>query len=722
MIFYNKKLRQLRKENKYSMEEFARKINCSRSSLSDWELARKIPKEIQVRMLAYALEVPVSEISDLKDAIISKNKISPLFKAWMNFADLDEREWFEYFETELEKVKRRNFEMRQVSVILKTLLSSFPVMFYIKDQNLRYMAANKIFLENVSVNSDIKVQEKTDYDFFSRDDARKNHAQDLNVLNSGMSVISAEDYIPGSRKKKWGLISKIPIKDNQGHIAGVIGTFIDITERKREENLRLRLEKAINSSQEVFWFGEINESLDRGFSVMFMSDAVEHVLGINKDDFSIDAWRNILHKDFKYLGKMPIAIHKFPKKLEYKIIKKDNRERWILEKIIKLNDKQIAGICIDITETKTAEKNKELLRFSIDEMKDGMIVRYLKDKNYLYINKAVSTITGYTLDTIHNYGRNFFYKSVIHKDSIKKVKEYLKGLSWPNPAYIKIKRADDQIRWLECNVTVKKLLGNDSLLVVFRDVTDDRNIHEIKDLLKKNIADVNDCIAIINIDESKLVFGNLSFKKTFGSDYIKFYQNINISAKIEKEHDFWSNGEVHPVEEFRSGNLKGELRWYKTKASEIIKSEVYGNCRIIQTTDITEKKKKEELRELIDISLSSMPDGLIIIDSETQEFVFVSKPVADIYGYPIEEIKNGGSSFFLNKILHPNYKDEHLAYHENDNFQPSATYEIIRQNGEHRLIETTGVFKIFNGRKCFIIVLRDITKRLSRTKEKLEIA
>ncbi len=245
MLFNREKFREIRKFKKFSMAELAKKAHFSRSSLSDWELGKIIPNESKIRMLAHVLEIPVSDISDLEDVVISNDDISPFFETWLNFADLNEKEWFNFFELELENVKKRYFEIRQISTILKTLLSAFPVMFYIKDQNQKYMAANNIFLDNTSISKKIKIQGKTDFYFFNRTEAKKNHTQDMLVLNSGKPEFNIEDFIPGSKKKKWGLISKIPIKDKRGQVAGIIGTFVDITERKQAESIKVLLEKNI---------------------------------------------------------------------------------------------------------------------------------------------------------------------------------------------------------------------------------------------------------------------------------------------------------------------------------------------------------------------------------------------------------------------------------------------------------------------------------------------
>ena len=70
-------------------------------------------------------------------------------------------------------------------------------------------------------------------------EAKENHDQDYNILLTGKSIIKQENYIPGSRKKKWGLINKTPIFDITGKITGIMSSFIDITDRKLAEKPKI---------------------------------------------------------------------------------------------------------------------------------------------------------------------------------------------------------------------------------------------------------------------------------------------------------------------------------------------------------------------------------------------------------------------------------------------------------------------------------------------------
>jgi PAS domain S-box-containing protein len=320
MKFYKDKFRDFRKKKKISMHEFAMLGKVSRSSLSDWELGKKTPSEARVRMFAHMLDISVAEISDLEDKTvvdIAEHDVSLFTQAWLNFADSDDEKWLTYFKEEMERVQKRNIEMRQVSIIVKTLLAALPVMFYFKDKDQKYITANKAFLENTSTFTDIDVQNKRDEFFFSNKEARDNTLHDQKVMESGQGVYNLEMFIPGTRKKKWGIVSKIPIYDNNKSIAGIIGVFVDITKRKEEERNRKVLERVINKSPNMFWAGKFLHK--NSFEFLFLSENVESIFGIPKEKFSLKRWGTVLHPEYKYLNELKMFDDNHPSVFEYKI-------------------------------------------------------------------------------------------------------------------------------------------------------------------------------------------------------------------------------------------------------------------------------------------------------------------------------------------------------------------------------------------------------------------
>ena len=97
--------------------------------------------------------------------------------------------------------------------------------------------ANDHFMKSFSLDKDFSILNKSDCDFFPKNEYAINEMQDKQVLISGKSILSEEGFIPGTRKQKWGSISKIPIYDSAGNIEGILGYFIDITSFKEKELL-----------------------------------------------------------------------------------------------------------------------------------------------------------------------------------------------------------------------------------------------------------------------------------------------------------------------------------------------------------------------------------------------------------------------------------------------------------------------------------------------------
>ncbi len=136
-----------------------------------------------------------------------------------------------------------NDKLQEAGVIIKALLSGIDSIFYIKDSDLKYITANETFLKNISLKSTYKVYGKTDEDFFSKREAKDNYLKDEKVLLTKEMLIE-EGFIPGTRNKKWGIITRTPVLDINNNISGVITNIVDISERKKTENSNELLKNA----------------------------------------------------------------------------------------------------------------------------------------------------------------------------------------------------------------------------------------------------------------------------------------------------------------------------------------------------------------------------------------------------------------------------------------------------------------------------------------------
>ncbi|MFO7445212.1 MAG: PAS domain-containing protein [Ignavibacteriaceae bacterium] len=120
-------------------------------------------------------------------------------------------------------------------MLLRTLIDNIPDAFYAKDLECRKTIANYVDLRNMGCKSESEIIGKTDFDFFSKEVAEGFYKDDQSVLQ-GNPVLNREEYfIDPEGEKRWLLTSKIPVKDKNNKVTGLVGIGRDITERKIAE-------------------------------------------------------------------------------------------------------------------------------------------------------------------------------------------------------------------------------------------------------------------------------------------------------------------------------------------------------------------------------------------------------------------------------------------------------------------------------------------------------
>ncbi len=137
---------------------------------------------------------------------------------------------------ELEQlVAARTAELSRERRLLRTLIDHLPDAIYVKDLQGRKLLANAADLKNMRCPGEAEALGKSDFDFFSRELAEKFWADDQLVLQ-GQPVIDREEYlIDESGQKRWLLTSKLPFRDADGDIIGLVGIGRLITRRKLAE-------------------------------------------------------------------------------------------------------------------------------------------------------------------------------------------------------------------------------------------------------------------------------------------------------------------------------------------------------------------------------------------------------------------------------------------------------------------------------------------------------
>jgi PAS domain S-box-containing protein len=147
--------------------------------------------------------------------------------------------------------KRAEERIQRDRIMLRTLIDNIPAMIYVKDIECRKVIANVADVKNIGYDREEEVIGKTDLELFPGQTGLRGYADDQKVLSSGKTIIGREeDFIDKNDVRRWLLTTKIPLRDKDGKITGLVGVGHDITERKENEaELILAKEKAEESDR-----------------------------------------------------------------------------------------------------------------------------------------------------------------------------------------------------------------------------------------------------------------------------------------------------------------------------------------------------------------------------------------------------------------------------------------------------------------------------------------
>jgi PAS domain S-box-containing protein len=129
--------------------------------------------------------------------------------------------------------------------MLQAVLDSIPQRVFWKDRNSVFLGCNKPLALDAGYPNPADMVGKTDYDHASHATADLYRADDRQVMETGQPRINYEEpQIRPDGSQAWLRTTKVPLRNKEGAIIGVLGTYEDITEQKQaREALRESEEK-----------------------------------------------------------------------------------------------------------------------------------------------------------------------------------------------------------------------------------------------------------------------------------------------------------------------------------------------------------------------------------------------------------------------------------------------------------------------------------------------
>ncbi len=116
------------------------------------------------------------------------------------------------------------------------ILDAVPARIFWKDKNLVYLGCNTPFARDAGFDCPDDVIGKDDFQMGWREQAEKYRADDMQVIETGTSkLLIDEPQTTPDGKTITLLTSKVPLRDSNGEVFGVLGTYLDVTERAQLE-------------------------------------------------------------------------------------------------------------------------------------------------------------------------------------------------------------------------------------------------------------------------------------------------------------------------------------------------------------------------------------------------------------------------------------------------------------------------------------------------------
>ncbi|MCS7089266.1 MAG: PAS domain S-box protein [Verrucomicrobiota bacterium] len=140
-------------------------------------------------------------------------------------------------------------QLQQERILLRTLIDALPYNIYVKDRMGRKTLANKADLKALGAASEAEVLGKSDYDLLPRHVAAACFADDMRVILQGEPVLNRRELIINHLGgHQWLETTKLPLRDDQGTIVGLVGIGRDITAHLEAEQRLRMLSQAIEQS------------------------------------------------------------------------------------------------------------------------------------------------------------------------------------------------------------------------------------------------------------------------------------------------------------------------------------------------------------------------------------------------------------------------------------------------------------------------------------------
>lgn len=131
-----------------------------------------------------------------------------------------------------------SFHPNNEQSMLQAVLDSIPARVFWKSTDGKYLGSNHLFAKDCGIKDYHELIGKSDFDVFNHKEATNFVTDDKEVMRNGIPKLNIEE--PQTRPDgeiSWLQTNKVPLRNRAGKVIGIMGSYTDITERKKYQQM-----------------------------------------------------------------------------------------------------------------------------------------------------------------------------------------------------------------------------------------------------------------------------------------------------------------------------------------------------------------------------------------------------------------------------------------------------------------------------------------------------